>query len=615
MTARLAGLARLGYHLGVSFPSEFLEDKYEVLSKMREGGMGEIYKVRHRLLDEERVIKLIRQKHAGDEDLRKRFENEARTAIRLRHPGIAQIYDLAIAPDDTAVIVMELIDGFSLQDLLKRGLPELGLVIEVAEQGLRALEFLHQKGYVHRDVSPDNLMLTRGHDGRPLVKLIDLGIAKRLGPSSIKTATGMFLGKARYSSPEQFGHGEIGAWSDVYSFGVMLYELLTGVRPVAGDELSQLIAGHLFRPPLDFAESDPGGRVPAELREVVLHALAKEVEDRIGSAAELGAQLAAFRRPFPSPFDGDATMIEPSMPVATGVATSPVGTAAEGTLLVGTAAEPTVPMPESQAPEAETEPETSVTKHTVRPARRSRAGRLGSAAVVALAVVAVLVGFGWRFLKPSPPSPRDAFRLGVLEVRAENWAAATSHLRVAAEGDPRSDAQAVEVTDGVAVAYLPHYFLGRSLFRMNNYVPALQAWKRSEEEGVVQGAPQWGGLIAGRSEVVDILREELEVAEAHLEASADLAGMVTEMLEDAVLGPVWDAEPELADRARGAVEEFERLSGQLGELKGGTVDLGDPRTATRLLDVRSRAGKLRRDLADLPNETLDASEKFTGVAQ
>jgi eukaryotic-like serine/threonine-protein kinase len=285
-----------------AIPLRRIEGKYEILEKIREGGMGAIYKVRHRLLDEIRVIKLMRQQLVEDEELKTRFLREARLAIKLRHPNIAQLYDFTVDDDGTAFIVMEFIDGMTLEDLLAfHGPPPLGLALEIAQQSLKALGYLHLKGFIHRDISPDNLMLTEDTEGQPLIKLIDLGIAKTLeiGGEHL-TQTGTFLGKIRYASPEQFGADgatTVDARGDLYSFGIVLYELLTARFPIQGKDPSSMIGGHLFRPPLDFAESDPGGRVPAGLRAAVLKTLAKAADDRFATAGELVRALSAFRAP------------------------------------------------------------------------------------------------------------------------------------------------------------------------------------------------------------------------------------------------------------------------------------------------------------------------------
>lgn len=267
---------------------EHIDGKYEILEKLREGGMGAIYKVRHRLLDEIRVVKVIRSAVAGHPDAGERFLREARVAIRLRHPNIAALHDFAIAADGSAYIVMEFIDGSTLQEILDRhGRPPLPLTLEIARQSLRALGYLHRQKIVHRDVAPDNLMLTRDVDGHAQVKLIDLGIAKAFEEAAAGlTSTGVFLGKPRYASPEQFGGTGLDARSDLYSFGIVLYELLTGRCPILGSDPPSYMAGHLLRPPVDFAESDPEARVPSAVREAVLRSLAKRPEDRFASAEE-----------------------------------------------------------------------------------------------------------------------------------------------------------------------------------------------------------------------------------------------------------------------------------------------------------------------------------------
>ena len=276
--------------------------------------MGTVYKVRHRFLDEIRVIKVIRSALEPTPELSERFLREARMAIRLRHPSLAVLYDFAVDDDGNAFIVMEYIAGLTFEDLLRTGgPPPLGLALEIASQALRAIGYLHRHGFVHRDVAPDNLMLTRGVDGEPLVKLLDLGIAKVLaGEGGTVTSTGLFLGKPRYASPEHFGVQELDERSDLYSFGVVLYELLTGKCPVGGHDPASYMAGHLFRPPLDFAASDPAGALPAELRRVVLRALAKTRSDRFATAADFALEIAALQERFPV-HEGDLeAVLEPS---------------------------------------------------------------------------------------------------------------------------------------------------------------------------------------------------------------------------------------------------------------------------------------------------------------
>ncbi|MCZ6508920.1 MAG: TonB family protein, partial [Acidobacteria bacterium] len=181
------------------------------------------------------------------------------------------------------------------------GPPRLNLSLELAHQTLQEIGYLHSQRFVHRDLSPDNVMLTRAHDDTPLIKIIDLGIVKNLDSDGQMTVAGMFLGKARYSSPEQFSAGgdesvSVDYRSDAYSFGVVLYELLTGRCPVQGETFNELAAGHLFRPPLEFEESDPEQRVPPEIRQLVLKTLEKNPAAR-PSIDELTRLLDQFRDP------------------------------------------------------------------------------------------------------------------------------------------------------------------------------------------------------------------------------------------------------------------------------------------------------------------------------
>ena len=263
--------------------------------------MGTIYKVRHRLLDEIRVVKVMRPHAASDPDLRRRFREEARIATRLKHPNICAIHDFAVEDGGRAYLVMEYVDGLNLAEFMSSlGLPGVPLTLEIAHQALLALSYLHRKGVVHRDVAPDNLLLTYDEDGRPAVKLIDLGIAKVLDREAETTAAGVLMGKPRYSSPEQLGilpPGErLDGRSDLYSLGVVLYELLTGQSPFEGRSTTELLKARRVNSIIPLEESDVQGRVPPDLRAVVLRALERKREDRFATADEFDRAIVSLQR-------------------------------------------------------------------------------------------------------------------------------------------------------------------------------------------------------------------------------------------------------------------------------------------------------------------------------
>ena len=271
------------------------DGKYEIVHKLGEGGMGSVYKVRHTLLNEYRVIKTLRAPRGEATRAHERFLREARIAVRQRHTNIAQLFDFSVDADGSGFIVMEYVQGTTLQETLRAyGPPSIGLALELALQALSALEHLHKGGFVHRDVAPDNLMLTTGLDGEPVIKLIDLGIARMLEVDDAETRTTSFLGKYRYAAPEMFDERSrvrIDQRADIYSLGVVLYEVFTGMLPIRGDDVSSLVAGHVLKPIRGFDESDPKNRVPEPLRRVVERALGKKPEDRYRTAGAMRAEL------------------------------------------------------------------------------------------------------------------------------------------------------------------------------------------------------------------------------------------------------------------------------------------------------------------------------------
>lgn len=308
-----------------------LEGKYEVLAKIREGGMGAIYKVRHRLLNELRVIKVMRPEVAQSSEQRKRFLREAQTATRLRHSNIVAFHDFFIDDEDTAYMVMEYIAGINLRDMVRDCGPfPIPLALNLSRQCLSAFDYLHRKGVVHRDVSPDNIMMTREEDGSVHAKLIDLGIAKIAQSKEELTGADEFIGKLRYSSPEQLTTGQIDARSDLFSFGIVLYEILTGVQPYGGETIHEIVANRLNQPPRPFAESDPKGRLSPAVREAVLKALRTNLEERYQTAAEFGKSLEALGgADAPSDTDAVARYVDRAMTLALGMAAASEGSGAD----------------------------------------------------------------------------------------------------------------------------------------------------------------------------------------------------------------------------------------------------------------------------------------------
>jgi len=308
-----------------------LEGKYEVLAKIREGGMGAIYKVRHRLLNELRVIKVMRPEVAQSSEQRKRFLREAQTATRLRHSNIVAFHDFFIDDEDTAYMVMEYIAGINLRDMVRDCGPfPISLALDLSRQCLSAFDYLHRKGVVHRDVSPDNVMMTREEDGSVHAKLIDLGIAKIAQAKEELTGADEFIGKLRYSSPEQLTSGQVDPRSDLFSFGIVLYEILTGVRPYGGETIHEIVAIRLNQPPLPFDETDPKGRLSPAVREAVLKALRTNLDERYQTAAEFGKGLEALGgADVSSDPEEVARYVDRAMTLALGVAAASEGSGAD----------------------------------------------------------------------------------------------------------------------------------------------------------------------------------------------------------------------------------------------------------------------------------------------
>ena len=270
------------------------------------GGMGAVYRAQHLLLGERRALKVIR-----DELFRsvpqaiERFEREARIAVRLRHPNLVLLHDFFVE-DGAHFLVMEYVVGQSLGDLLRaRAALSTAEICAIGTQCCAGLAHAHELGIVHRDLSPENVMLTPTAEGLA-VKIIDFGVARgalsteqRIADATL-TRAGDFIGKPRYASPEQAGSlrpGEsLDGRSDLYSLGLLLYEMATGALPFQSESAIGYLALQLYQAPPAPSELRPELGVSPELEAIILRCLEKERTRRFASARELGAALAAVGR-------------------------------------------------------------------------------------------------------------------------------------------------------------------------------------------------------------------------------------------------------------------------------------------------------------------------------
>lgn len=264
-----------------------LDGRYLVLSRIASGGTSTVYRGLDTRLDRPVAVKVMDSRYAGDEQFLTRFQREAQTVARLKDPGLVAVYDQGLDARHP-FLVMELIEGGTLRELLaERGPMPPYAVAAVLRPVLGGLAAAHRAGLVHRDVKPENVLIS--DDGE--VKIADFGLVRAVAAAGI-TSNSVILGTAAYLSPEQVRDGDASPRSDVYSTGIMTYELLTGRTPFTGDSALSLAYQRL-----DTDVPPPGGvidGVPAQFDEFVRRATAREPAGRYADALEMRADLDAI---------------------------------------------------------------------------------------------------------------------------------------------------------------------------------------------------------------------------------------------------------------------------------------------------------------------------------
>ena len=270
-----------------------LEGKYRLDTRIGAGGMGAVYRATRVMIGDQVAVKILHADQLRDPEAAERFRREAQAAARLKHDNVVTIHDFGVADDGTLFLVMEFVEGESLRRLIEREGPvPPSVAAEILAQVCSALDEAHAQGIVHRDIKPDNILVTRRPAGLH-VEVLDFGIARvghtAAAPAGDLTQAGRILGTPHYMSPEQCLGEELDGRSDLYSLGVVLYEMLSGTVPFDATTAMGIVVKQVNDPPTPLHERKPD--IPPAVEAVVEAALRKRRDERPASAGTLAAQL------------------------------------------------------------------------------------------------------------------------------------------------------------------------------------------------------------------------------------------------------------------------------------------------------------------------------------
>jgi serine/threonine-protein kinase len=291
-----------------------LAGRYVIEEVVGEGGMATVYRARHKLTEKQVAVKIMNPLLASDPVVRERFRREARSAQKLAHPNIIEIYDQGDTEDGTAYIVMELLRGESLAPVIARGPLDVDRAIHVMTQIARGVARAHDLEVIHRDIKPENIFLCQREDGSDLVKVLDFGIAKSRQDARL-TNQGELFGTPQYMAPERIRGEDSGPSSDIYALGVVFFEMLTGELPFNAPDIATFFLKHMEEPPPPLRTLNQG--VPQKLDDLVQRMLAKAAADRPVDAHRVHQDLLEIIRQqeIAEPPSAEADSVQSSSPM------------------------------------------------------------------------------------------------------------------------------------------------------------------------------------------------------------------------------------------------------------------------------------------------------------
>jgi serine/threonine protein kinase len=407
-----------------------LANRYEILELVGEGGMGVVYKARQTKMNRIVAIKMLHDDYAGNPNALKRFEQEAKAVSSLNHPNILSVYDFGTDEEGHPFLATEFLLGKNFDLYLNEVNPvPIETAVSIFTQTCFGLEHAHQKGIIHRDLKPSNLMLVEYAGEKNFVKVLDFGIAKVISPdgaSSELTKTGELFGSPLYMSPEQCKGLTLDARSDIYSVGCIMYKTLTGISPLEGKDLVEVLYKHVNQLPAGFSETLRVQPIYANLEQVVFKAMAKDPEDRFQSMDEMKEAILTAEK------GGHEGVVLP------GYAPLPISISDELTPHESMAAIDEPLEVTSQFPAVEEEPpiETKQTK-SASPAVSQELPLQGASTLSILGALAVINILGWFLFyyatinSGSKNSFESQMKLGFAKYREGNYADAAKYSQEA----------------------------------------------------------------------------------------------------------------------------------------------------------------------------------------